>query len=171
MGNQGFMRLYLQNQGRIYGFILSMVPDWSDADDLLQETATVLWSKFDRFEPGTDFGAWALKIARFEVLNFFKRNDPQKLQFREQTLKLIAPQFEKAMMQQDERRDALLHCIASLNQRDRQVLEMRYEMGASIRSIAQKISRSADTVYKSLNRIHRRLLFCVRTTLAKEEMI
>ena len=37
-----FVRLLLANQNRIYAFILTLVSNWSDADDVMQETAEVM---------------------------------------------------------------------------------------------------------------------------------
>jgi len=67
------MRLFLASERRIHGFLLVLVPHWADVDDLLQDTAAVLWRKFDEFEPDCDFIAWALSIARFQVLNYRKK--------------------------------------------------------------------------------------------------
>jgi DNA-directed RNA polymerase specialized sigma24 family protein len=36
-----FTRLLLQNQKRIWGLILSLVPNGTEADDILQETCAV----------------------------------------------------------------------------------------------------------------------------------
>ena len=58
-----FTALLLQNQKRIYGLILSLVPNGPDADDIMQEACSVMWKKFETFEEGTNFAAWALRIA------------------------------------------------------------------------------------------------------------
>lgn len=50
-----FTRLLVQNQKRIMGLILALVPNGPDADDILQETCAVLWRRFVEFEPGTNF--------------------------------------------------------------------------------------------------------------------
>jgi RNA polymerase sigma-70 factor (ECF subfamily) len=50
-----FGRLFVRYQSRIYGFIRSLVVHRDDAEDLLQETASVLWRKFGEFRPGSDF--------------------------------------------------------------------------------------------------------------------
>ena len=50
-----FLDLLMRNQKRIYNFILLLVPNYSDADDLMQETVSVMWSKFDSYEPGYSF--------------------------------------------------------------------------------------------------------------------
>ena len=67
------MRLYVVNERRIYGFIFALIHDWSAAEDILQDTAQVMWSKFDTFDPGTNFVAWALCIARYQVMDYRKR--------------------------------------------------------------------------------------------------
>ena len=68
-----FMRLFLQSERRILGFILSLVPNLSDAEDLMQETCSIMWSKIDQFEPGTDFTAWGISIARYRVLTYRRK--------------------------------------------------------------------------------------------------
>jgi len=49
------MELSLLGQKGIYAFILFLLISPSDADDILQETLTVMWKKFDEFESGTSF--------------------------------------------------------------------------------------------------------------------
>lgn len=53
-----FLRLLLKSQSSIYAFILVLVHDQNDADDIMQETVTLMWRKFSTFEPGTNFTAW-----------------------------------------------------------------------------------------------------------------
>ena len=47
-----FVRLLLQHQNDLLGYILPLVGCLDDAQDVLQETATALWQKFDRYDPG-----------------------------------------------------------------------------------------------------------------------
>jgi DNA-directed RNA polymerase specialized sigma24 family protein len=46
--------------------------DLHDARDVLLETNLVLWQKIGEFEPGSNFGAWARKIAYFQALAFLR---------------------------------------------------------------------------------------------------
>ena len=46
-----FVGLLLQHQRRIHGYIATMLTNWADADEVLQETSIVLWQKFDEFQP------------------------------------------------------------------------------------------------------------------------
>ena len=164
-----FMQLFLKNQRRIYAFILTLVPNWTDADDLLQESSAVLWRRFGDFEPGTDFVAWALKIARFQVLNYWKKQRRDRARFSDQTLEALADQLVLLGEVANERRNALEACLTKLPPRDRQLVELRYQPGATTQTVAERVGRSLQAVYKALNRIHDQLLLCVRRTLASED--
>ena len=68
--NQTFSRLLTANHSRLRAFIYALVHDHHHTDDLMQEVAVVLWKRYDTFEEGTNFAAWAMKIARYTVLNW-----------------------------------------------------------------------------------------------------
>ena len=68
--NMEFVRLLTGQQRQLYLYIIALLPNPTDVDDVLQATNMVLWSKADEFEPGSDFGAWARRVAHFEVLAF-----------------------------------------------------------------------------------------------------
>ena len=55
---------------QLFTFILGIVHNMDDAEDVFQQTSIVLWQKFDQFAKGTDFVAWACSIARFKAINF-----------------------------------------------------------------------------------------------------
>ncbi|MBI1370373.1 MAG: sigma-70 family RNA polymerase sigma factor [Planctomycetes bacterium] len=164
-----FVPLLLAHQQRIYGLILSLVPDWNDADDLMQQATTVMWRKFDAFEPGTDFAAWAMAIARFEVMDFRKRKAISKLKFNNEAVAQIADRMSHVDPSADDRKAALRSCLAKLPPRDQQLVRLRYEAGATTQSVAEAVHRSTDAVYKALNRIRGQLLLCIRTTLSQGE--
>ena len=65
-----FAELLRLHTSQVLGYINSLVLNWSDADDLFQETCLVLWQKFDEFQSGTNFLAWALRIADHKVMKF-----------------------------------------------------------------------------------------------------
>src|SRR5207249_11545384 len=57
-----FLPLFLQNQRRLYAYILTLLPNRADADDVLQEASLVMWDKFDERAPPSDFTAWGCRI-------------------------------------------------------------------------------------------------------------
>jgi DNA-directed RNA polymerase specialized sigma24 family protein len=40
-----FIRLMTKHERLVYGYILSLVPNWADADEILQETNIRLWEE------------------------------------------------------------------------------------------------------------------------------
>ena len=63
-----FVSLLTASQRRLYAFICTLVIDRTDADEVLQETNLALWEQAERFEAGTDFVAWACRVAHYKVL-------------------------------------------------------------------------------------------------------
>src|SRR3954465_9576617 len=61
------MVLMTRHQRQIFSYIYVLVPNRTDAADLLQETTLVICEKFNEFKEGTDFGAWASQIAYWRV--------------------------------------------------------------------------------------------------------
>jgi RNA polymerase sigma-70 factor (ECF subfamily) len=161
-----FLKLFLANEKRIHAFIVALVPVWSDADDLLQETSAILWRKLDEFRPGTDFVSWALRIAQYEVFKYRKRQIRDRRRFSDRTFELLVEQASTSGWAGDDRRDALEVCLTKLSQRDRELIRLRYQSGATAQDVAEGVGRSVKAVYKALNRIHEQLLYCIRSRVA-----
>ena len=171
---QRFMCLYTSHSRRIYGYILCFMPDWADADDLLQEISAVMWSKFDQFEPNTNFMHWALKIARYVIANHQRKVQVRKrlIHVSPELLDSIAQTAQTSdLFQHDDRSDALQHCIKRLKERDARIIHWRYEKGLSAQKIGKRLGRGADAVYKSLSRIYQMLLTCIERRLTTEDAL
>ena len=133
---------------------------------MLQETNLIIWSKWQQFEPGTNFLAWARAIARLEVFRFRRTHKRKLLFLEEDLLDAVAEQAEAASAETDVRKEALTACIGRLRPADRRLIQMRYAPGENGDSVAKKLKRPANSVYQSLGRIRRTLLECVRLRLA-----
>src|SRR5262249_38382853 len=46
-----FLRLFLQHERRLYAYILTLLPNRADADDVLQEVSLVMWEEFQAKPP------------------------------------------------------------------------------------------------------------------------
>ena len=163
-----FLRLLMTNQKRIYAFILAMVPNHQDADDLFQETVLLMWSKFDSFTPGTSFIAWGCTIARYQILSVRKRHSVRSIRFSEAAMELLCRESDPFLEQMDNRTQALRTCIGKLAPGDHDLICLRYRDEASIKSIAEQMGRSVQSIYKRITRIHDTLLRCVRRTINRE---
>src|SRR5436190_13862185 len=121
------MALMTQHQRRIFAYIYTLVPNRYDAEDLLQETSLVICEKFDDFEAGTDFVAWACQIAYWRVRYARQKFARSKVVFNQDVLDAVAATAADMNIELDERHEALTHCLQKLNTRDREFLLTRYE--------------------------------------------
>lgn len=166
--NPELIELFTKNQRRLYLYILAQVPHPVDAEEVLQETNLVIWRKFEEFELGTNFVAWACRIASYEVLKYRERRRRDRLYFSDQFVQRIAVEAQSGVQPFDERRRALMQCLAKLRKPDRELIQRRYSPGENGKSVAEALGRPANSVYQSLGRIRRRLLDCIRRRLAAE---
>lgn len=170
--NKLFLKLLLEHQPKIHAYILSLVTSQSDADDLLQEVCSQLWTRFDQFEEGTNFLSWALRFAFFEVLNFrSKRSKSRQLLFDNEVLQQMMPILDEEMRTADVRIDALEKCLQKLSERGKEVIQMKYDKGLSPMQISEMMALSVHGVYKLLSRIHSQLLSCVEKIIRREELL
>jgi RNA polymerase sigma-70 factor (ECF subfamily) len=160
-----FTRLLLQNQKRIAGLIFSLVPRGADADDVMQETCAVMWRKFGEFQPGTDFGAWALRIARFQVMGYYNRQRRAQARLSDETIEALADTLAEARWVASDRAEALRTCVGQLKEREFDLVRRRYATEESVDAIAAHLGSTAHAVYKALARLHVRLLACVTSKL------
>jgi len=168
---QLFIKLYLANERRIYGFVRALVPNWNDVDDIIQETASVMWSKFDQFEKGTNFPAWALKIAHNQVLNYCKCRKKDRLCFSQTALEGIAHKSMNDLQNTDERLSLLRNCLQKLQTGELSLIQMRYAPGGSTKSLSQQTGKNLHVLYRHLNKIHAKLLMCIRRTMAEGDIV
>jgi RNA polymerase sigma-70 factor, ECF subfamily len=137
----------------------------SDAEDVFQDTSVVLWEKFDSFELGTNFRAWACRIAFFQVQN--RRRANRKLRsISDDAFEALAADALALVDQQDSRGEALSECLEKLPERDRRLLEQKYFGQMSTVQLAEQRSQSTHSIYRALSRIHNKLLQCMERALA-----
>jgi len=163
-----FLKLLTASNSRIYAFILGMVYNRSNAEDIMQETTIFMWRKFSEFQPGTDFVKWGVTIAKYQVLGFWQKHRHDPIQFSEETLMALMAEADVMLNQVDARIDALQACLKKLQGRDRKLVNLHYMQDLAVKDVAEHIGRSIHTVYKSLARIHDMLLQCIRRQLMSE---
>lgn len=154
-------------QGRLYAYIASLMGDREQAMDVLQETNRILLEKAARFEPGTNFIAWAFAIARYEVLKAArapgKRNE---FAFDIALIEQFADESAAAAESLDAEMRALAGCLEKLPDDSRALIAARYERGASVASLAAERNQKPNTTAKALHRIRLQLLECIQRRLA-----
>jgi RNA polymerase sigma-70 factor (ECF subfamily) len=156
-----FMELYSAHEMRIRGYVQSLVPYWSDADDIVQKCSLTLWRRFSQFEPGTNFFAWACQIVRFEVLKYRKSAAREKMVFGDAFIDAVAKHTVRNCDDLQTRIKFLQECVGKLSPDHRELLRLRYDEERSVGSVAKTLDRPIEGVYKALSRIRLALYGCV----------
>lgn len=162
---QEFVRQLTANQTRIHAFIATLLPGSPDVGDVLQETNLTLWQSRNRFRPGSNFLAWAFSIARFQVLNQYKRNKrTRRVLLSSQLLDLLADEVPIDHDHQAHLK-ALESCKAKLTETQRELVDARYQPGRSLESLARETGRKASALRVALMRIRVTLRECIERSL------
>ena len=165
-----YVALLLSHQDDLRAFIHSLLPNSPVADDVFQNTNLVLWKKRSHFKDGTNFHAWAFKIARIQVQHQYDRAKREtRLVFSEKLVNHIAETATTNTNTPRERTLAILEgCMKKLSDKQRQVVDARYEPGESLQQHAEESGTTAGSLRISLYRIRSILRKCVENTLAKK---
>jgi RNA polymerase sigma-70 factor (ECF subfamily) len=159
---------YSSNYPRLQFYVTALLPTANDASDVLQETSMVLWRKFDTFELGTNFFAWACKIARFQVMKYRERQGRLARLFDTELLEKLADEAGDERLGLNVPLQALENCLGKLTELDRSLIRRRYQPSVTVQQLANDLGRTANSLSKSLGRIRRALLECVDRTITLE---
>jgi RNA polymerase sigma-70 factor (ECF subfamily) len=165
-----FVRLYAEHNRRIYGLLRALIPNPADVDEAFQNTCEVLWSKFDRYQHGSDFFAWASTIARFEALRLLRGKGRDSRVFSDDFVDRVADQALETAGEIDLQHRALAECFQSLAPKYQAMIQARYSKEGSTQQIAERFSMSTNAVYKVLRRVHEMLFECIQKRMPDEGM-
>ncbi len=157
---EAFLKEFAPHHDRLFAYLFSLLPHRPDAEDVFQRTSLILWQKFDQWEPGTDFLAWACGVAFYEARNFIRVASRDRLRFSEALLDTLAKERAATLRRRDDRVAALQECLKKLDQAERELLQKAYVDEESIRELARRDGQAAQTLYNRLNLVRKRLLQC-----------
>ena len=160
-----FVQLLNAAHRRLLAYLVSLLGNLQDAEDVLQRASVTMWKKFDVFESGTDFSAWASTIAYYEARNFQRLNARSRLVFSDDLLKTLAEERLEDVVNVDDRHNALNECLQQLDEPARRLLEAAYLEDGSVVKLAEQLGRAPQTLYNKLNLLRRSLFNCVEQRL------
>lgn len=143
-------------------YVAGFLPGGNEPEELAQETAVFLWEHRADFQPGTNFRAWAMRVAWFKIMA--RRRDlarQGKVVFSEGLMEKLAARAEEIEPENGERIAGLRHCVSRLGPRERRLLEWKYVRGASLTELAALSGQSADALHKSISRLRLALRRCI----------
>ena len=173
-----FIKLLVSAQPRIFGYIVTLLSSLSEAEEVMQETSIVMWSKFDDFKLPSDASeqavddlvAWGNQIAYFKVMNLRRRKHLNTVRLSDKVIQMISDEWLKQEQSKtlEKRRQALKSCIDLLPPTSREVIEDYYWRKSPVDAIAKRSQRSSASIYKLLQRSRDSLHKCIDSKLIRE---
>jgi len=149
---RAFERLYELVSSQLFGLILRMVRDRSEAEDILQDVFVRIWSKASTYDSKAgEPMAWICSIARYRAIDHL-RTAPKlrKVDNSEELLAgLAAPEVEGGLLAGS---DALQACLDTLEQESRECVVQAYACGYSGKELALRFGRPENTIKSWLRR-------------------
>lgn len=163
---EAFARSFAKNQSWLYAYLVTLLGNVADAEEVFQEVCVVLWTEYEAFDPATDFRRWASVVARNRVLGFRTKQSREAKRLSDVAIELLAEETIQHADLLEERRRALHGCLDKLSSTDRQLVAKCYsDANRSFNTVAKQLDRPVNTVYKALQRVRRALRECVDRTV------
>jgi len=160
-----FLKLYRQNESVLFGFIMKLLPNFSVAEDIMQEVLIVMWEKFDTFREGTSFISWAKQIARYKVMNFIRKDaGSDVIHFDDNLIEQIT-RLDDDLPFQESYYESVHSCIDKLEESAKKVVHLRYTKNMRIGDIAESLGLTPNTLSQRMARIHFVLRRCIDRTM------
>jgi len=157
--SQELVPLITEFQGRLYGFLLSILGNPDQANEVLQETNLIMWKKSEEFQIGTNFKAWSFRIASLQAMAYRQKQMRDKHVFDEDLFVDMVQEATK--LDCDNEIDALQECMATLPPKQNEMIQLRYLDRMSIKDVAKKLEKKENAIMQTLYRIRNQLSECI----------
>jgi RNA polymerase sigma-70 factor (ECF subfamily) len=131
------------------------------AEDLLSEVFLDVWRQAVSFEGRSSVSTWLLAIARYKALSARRRRTDAEL---DGTTVSTVPDDPEVTLQKKNRAEALRQSLLRLSPDHREVIDLAYYHGKSVKEIAEIVSISEATVKTRMLYARRKLAELVETT-------
>jgi RNA polymerase sigma-70 factor, ECF subfamily len=153
--------LFLRSEKEIYRYVAALVPNISDADDIVQQTAVDLWKKFDAYDPAQPFTPWACRFALNKTRQWIDRHQRWQALLDRGVAEELARRREELQPELELRLRHLESCLEKLPQVQRSLVEGYYYRRSGIDAVAGSSGRTVAATYKALQRIRHALQLCI----------
>lgn len=133
--------LYLRYKDNVYGYVLSIVRQEHEAEDVTQQVFLKLMSAIHKYEPRrVPFTAWIIRVARNVALDHQRQRRPVP---RAEVFDDAHPADEAAY----EKRWGIEHALEALPEDQRGVIVLRHLVGLTPGEIAERLGKTEASVH------------------------
>lgn len=156
-------------QPAIAAFIRTLVHRSDEVEEILQRTAVALVRKFHEFDRERSFVAWAIGVAKFEVLAYWREKSSDRHVFDNTLIEELAEGYRRVAEEQTPLREWLTQCVAELDGRAHEAIRLRYAKQMKTLEIAAAMSLSPGAARVLLTRARTSLRMCMEERLKQQK--
>ena len=157
-GTEEFISQFTRNERQIRYYIASLVANKSDVDDIMQEASSLLWAKYEQYDPERPFLPWAMRFAYNAVRTYRQKLTTRRKYFSNELIEELVAVHEKEMDRLEQERKLLPVAMKKLSEKELLLIQHRYSSGGTIQELAEKLGEKPDALYKRLQRIREKLM-------------
>jgi RNA polymerase sigma-70 factor (ECF subfamily) len=133
--------LYMRYKDNVYGYVLSIVREPHEAEDVTQQVFIKLISSINKYEPrSVPFTAWILRVARNVAIDHLRQRRSIACE------EVFDPSRQSDDAGRDCRRD-LEFALRALPEDQRDVVLLRHLVGLTPGEIAERLGRSESSIH------------------------
>lgn len=158
---QRFLSLFLRSEREVFRYVAALVPNVTDAEDIVQQTAIALWEKFDAYDPSQPFTPWACRFALNKTRQWIERRQRWQALLDHGLADELARRREELRPEIEARLKHLEGCLNKLPAVQRAMVEGYYYRREGVEKLAEDSGRTVAATYKTLQRIREALQLCI----------
>ena len=167
--HERFTRCWTLAQPAVASYIAAFVSDLHQMEDVLQSVAVVCLRKFGEYDERRPFVAWALGMAKIELLRLRRAQARSPWVQDETLLHALAETCEELEPELETREWALADCLRELDGRASDLIRLRYQEALKPSAIAERLGMGAVAVRVALSRVRSALRQCIERKIHASE--
>lgn len=167
MTEQEIIKCLLGARTKLGAIVWGVLRDYHTTEDILQDVVVKALERKHQFENDRLLMAWARVSCRNAAIDICRQKLNRKNLLKSAALDALESDLHSYTSETlDAKVDALLHCIKSLPEKTRSIIQARYRDEQAVGEIAQLFGQSLDATYQVISRTHRRLRNCVERRIS-----
>lgn len=167
-----FLALLATAQPGMQRFVYAHIPNYHDAEEVLQKATITLWKKFSTYREGTSFQAFAIHVARYEILHAQRAYYRRPVVLSEEMSARLGEECALTTNEDVETHARTLDgCLEKLSEEQRELLMVHYGDRVSFEEISGRVGRKAGQMRVQMFRIRTALRRCIEQALGGEHAL
>ena len=142
-----FLSYLASSEPIIRAYLRSLVQDYHDQSEIMQNVFITAWNKFSSFSGSQDeFCKWACVIARYQAMKHRQNQARDRLVLNDKLITLIADEGIEDQSTTKHWHKKLDICLQKLSPSNRTLIQKAYELDQSIKELANSLNKSPTRV-------------------------